>query len=175
MKTRIYAAPAVKGLTVPLYCWIVWVYVRLGVVISRPKRRGRRAGGLKQTRLAATAAMLADTTNIQCIPVHISTRCVELQINKRGGINENNLIKLACNRQELTNDKSISTWTCLLHVLGQPRIKHPWLLTLLQILAEKKTDSTQSYTVFGMNPSGYKFLQVPHSRGKCGGVGILYI
>ena len=86
------------------------------MVIRRPTRRGRRAGGLKQTGLAVMTTMLADTTNINCrpIPVHISTRCVEPQINKRSGINQNNLIKVDCHRQQIANNKAIST--CLLNV-----------------------------------------------------------
>ena len=38
----------------------------------------------------------------------------------------------------------------------------------------KETDLTQSDTVSEMTPSGYRCLHVPRSRGKGGGVGILF-
>ena len=84
------------------------------MVIRRPTRRGRPAGGLKQTGLAIMTPLMADTANVHCIPVHICTRCVEPQINKRSGIIQNNLIKVDGHRQEITNVKAIST--CLLNV-----------------------------------------------------------
>ena len=151
------------------------------MVIRRPTRPGRRAGGLKQTGLAVMATILADTTSINCrpIPVHISTICVEPQINK-SGINQNNLIKVNCHRQQIANNKAIST--CLLNVRST---QYPWLLTLtvldveneLDVLALtetwlKETDSTESHTVSEMTSSGYKCLHLSRSREKGGGVGV---
>ena len=160
----------------------IWkTLVKLGVVIRRPTRRGRRAGGLKQTGLAVMAPTLADTTNIHSILVHISKRCVEPQINKRSGVNQNNLIKVDCHRQEITNDKAIST--CLLNVRSaqnKPSLIADFIVeNELDVLALtetwlKETDSTQSHTISEMTPSGYRCLHVPRSRGKGGGVGILF-